>query len=389
METKRQLSPEVVNRLREELPRVADEVVDAIMASVPVYANPFQGRMGETIRTAVQVALAGFIDTVARGGLGDPDQIQGGRVQDVYDAAYQLGRGEARSGRSMDALASAYRVGARKSWRSLSTAATEAGMEAAEVARLAEMVFNYIDELSDMSVRGHVEELAASGRARQRRLEQLFAQLVAGAAEPALADAAERAEWSPPKTLTAVILRENDAATIAAALDDRTLMAGDTPGLEGPYTALLVPDAGRSRTALLRLLRGVSAIVGPTRPWTAARASYERALHAYRLGLEGDTETHLVDLILQADPAALTDLRTRALAPLNRLTPTARDKLTETLRAWLLHHGRREDIAAALFVHPQTVRYRMGQLRELYGDKLTDPHTILELTVALGAGSGT
>ena len=56
----------------------------------------------------------------------------------------------------------------------------------------------------------------------------------------------------------------------------------------------------------------------------------------------------------------------------------------ETLRAWLLHHGRREQIAAALFVHPQTVRYRMGQLRELYGKRLEDPRTVLELTIALG-----
>jgi DNA-binding PucR family transcriptional regulator len=52
----------------------------------------------------------------------------------------------------------------------------------------------------------------------------------------------------------------------------------------------------------------------------------------------------------------------------------------------LLHHGRREDIAAALFVHPQTVRYRMQQLRDLYGDRLEDPETVLALTVALGDG---
>ena len=36
-------------------------------------------------------------------------------------------------------------------------------------------------------------------------------------------------------------------------------------------------------------------------------------------------------------------------------------------------------------MHPQTVRYRMGQLRELYGDRLDDPATVLELTLALGA----
>ena len=64
------------------------------------------------------------------------------------------------------------------------------------------------------------------------------------------------------------------------------------------------------------------------------------------------------------------------------------ERLTETLRAWLLHQGQRDAIAADLFVHPQTVRYRMNQLRDLYGDRLDDPHTVLELTVALGSLTG-
>ena len=75
--------------------------------------------------------------------------------------------------------------------------------------------------------------------------------------------------------------------------------------------------------------------------------------------------------------------RRQVLAPLGELRPAVAEKLQETLRAWLLHHGRREEIAAALFVHPQTVRYRMGQLRELYGDRLEDPQFILDATIAL------
>jgi DNA-binding PucR family transcriptional regulator len=88
-------------------------------------------------------------------------------------------------------------------------------------------------------------------------------------------------------------------------------------------------------------------------------------------------------LVLHADESALADLRARVLAPLAELRPGTAEKLADTLRAWLLHQGRRDDVAAALFVHPQTVRYRMGQLRELYGDKLEDPDTVLALTIAL------
>jgi DNA-binding PucR family transcriptional regulator len=157
---------------------------------------------------------------------------------------------------------------------------------------------------------------------------------------------------------------------------------------------LLVPDAeGRSRPALLRSLDGRDALVGPARPWAEVNASYARACRALRLGLtaEGsaplDTDRRLADLVLRADGEALADLRAAVLAPLDDLSAGAREKLVETLRSWLLHQGRRDQVAAELFVHAQTVRYRMTQLRELYGKRLEDPRTVLELTLALGVPS--
>ena len=38
-----------------------------------------------------------------------------------------------------------------------------------------------------------------------------------------------------------------------------------------------------------------------------------------------------------------------------------------------------------LDVHPQTVRYRLGQLRDLLGDALEDPEERLALSLALRA----
>ena len=47
-------------------------------------------------------------------------------------------------------------------------------------------------------------------------------------------------------------------------------------------------------------------------------------------------------------------------------------------------------IARELHVHAQTVRYRLDQLRELFGDDLEDPDARFELSLAVrapGAGS--
>jgi hypothetical protein len=378
----------VADSMRHELPGVAERTVAAIVVEVPSYADAFSGAMGRTIENAVQVALGGFLVLASAGGEGDASTP----IQPALDGAYALGRGEARSGRSMDALLGAYRVGARVSWRHLADSGVRAGLTAPQLARFAELVFAYIDQLSAASVAGHSDELATSGRVRERYLERLANQLLAGGSLEDLGKAAERADWPPPRTLTVVLLPEARMRGAMASLDPRTLRS--TEEVPDERVALLVPDAeGRSRPALMRSLGEREAVVGPARPWSEAADSYARALRAVDLGLtsEGaeplDTEARLADLVLRADEGALADLRSQALAPLADLADGAREKLTETLRCWLLHHGRRDAVAAELFVHPQTVRYRMGQLRELYGKRLEDPQTVLELTLALGVAS--
>ncbi|WP_308123409.1 PucR family transcriptional regulator [Modestobacter marinus] len=383
--------PAVVAAMQAQLPAVAERTVATIVVEVPSYADAFTGEMGQAIGRAVQLALGGFLELASRPGGADPSQPIG----PALEGAYALGRGEARSGRAMDALLAAYRVGARVAWRHMSETAVTAGLEVGAVARFAELVFAYIDQLSASSVAGHTDELESTGRARRQHLERLGALLLAGRPPHDLTVAAQRADWPPPRTLTAVVLPEDRARGARALLDPRTLqVTDDAPGLDpvADLAVLLVPDAGeRARPTLLRTLEGRSAAVGPPRPWAQVAASYERVLRAMRLGMTApapaplDTEQRLADLVLRADPDALADLRTAALAPLAKLGPGAQEKLTATLRAWLLHHGRREQIAAALFVHPQTVRYRMGQLRDLYGDRLDDPQTVLALTLALGS----
>ncbi len=373
------LAPEVIADMRSHLPEVADRTVTAIIEEVPSYQDALSGSMGEIIRNAVQLALGGFLSLAGGRRGADP----GTPTAPAMEGAYQLGRGEARNGRSTEALLSAYRIGARVSWREMSTRAVEAGIPADRLAGFAELVFAYIDELSAASVAGHTDELATTGRVRERLLERLAADLLDGASADDVQQAVARAEWTPPTTLTAVIVPEAQARTVRSALPGVVLQAVDRTDLPDDWTLLLVPDAhGRRRAGLLDLLtRGC--IAGPARPWQSVRASYDRALRALEAGLSGSTEDHLTRLVLTADPEALADLREKALAPLADLRPGTAEKLADTLRSWLLHHGRREDVAAELFIHPQTVRYRMGQLRELYGDRLDDPDTVLELTIAL------
>ena len=189
-----ELDPAVVAALRDRLPLVADRAVAALAAEVPGYAGALTEQTRGTIELAVQTALGAFLELAEQSRDADP----GTPLHSALEGAYALGRGEARSGRSMDALLAAYRVGARVSWRELSTTAVESGLPAGTVAQFAELVFAYIDQLSAASVAGHTDELDTTGRVRERYLERLGRDLLAGAPPEALAVAAERADWAPP-----------------------------------------------------------------------------------------------------------------------------------------------------------------------------------------------
>jgi hypothetical protein len=382
------LPPGVLAELRSALPGVASNAVQAIIDEVPSYASARAYLVGN-IESAVQVALGSFLNIAARSA--DPSTP----LRPATEASYALGRGEARSGRSMDALLAAYRIGARVSWRELSEVAVQAGMGAAGLSRFAELVFAYIDELSAASVVGHADELATAERVHERELERLALDLCRGAGEEAVAQRAGRARWEVPQTLTTLLVAARDVHTVRTVVDPASLvLTEDLPGVAPDHelVAVLVPGLGPGeRTRLVRRLAGTDVVVGPTRPVASTAAGYRRALRgrAARAQHAGertayDTDEHLAEIVLDADPDAREDLRSQALAPLADVTPATRERLADTLRLWLLLRGRREAVAEALFVHPQTVRYRVGQLRELFGDALDDPRRVADLVIALG-----
>src|SRR5918998_6006986 len=165
------LPPEVAEVLRPELPGLADEIVDELSHGVPDYARPLEGPFGQALRHGVEEALGRFTTIVESPG-SDPEA---GR--EVY---VNLGRGEMRAGRSLDALLAAYRLGARVAWRRLAAAGERAGLPPRTLYLLAESIFAYIDELSAESIEGYALEQAAAAGERQRQRQRLPAPLIEG-----------------------------------------------------------------------------------------------------------------------------------------------------------------------------------------------------------------
>ncbi len=97
-------------------------------------------------------------------------------------------------------------------------------------------------------------------------------------------------------------------------------------------------------------------------------------------------EDHLVALLLAGSSHLTSLIAGRRLAPLDGLTPRAQARMRETVFAYVRRNGNAVAMAAELDVHPQTARYRIARLRELFGDALDDPDARFELELALRSG---
>jgi hypothetical protein len=380
----REVFADIAARLRAALPTLALDVNAAVGSDVVEYARPLEGRFGRNLTLGVERALSAFVDL-----LEDPTRPS------LNQAMYiELGRGELREGRGLDALLSAYRVGARVAWRTVGDHAVAAGASPATLVELAEMLFTYIDGLSGLSVRGYAEEQAAQAGERDRRRTELARLLVSGIDDDALRELANLARWPVPEYLIAVLLPPGGGSE---RLPSQTLLwprEDDTVALV-PCS----PELGAQQ--LQRRLAGITAVIGlVVGPRDAgqslAAADALRAIEASATrplapnSPKGPmlVDDHLLDLVLRADPALLARLTTRLLAPLEKLPEHARERLALTLLAWLAHAGARNAVAQALHVHPQTVRYRMAQLRDAFGGALEDPERRTALTVVLRAALG-
>ncbi len=96
-------------------------------------------------------------------------------------------------------------------------------------------------------------------------------------------------------------------------------------------------------------------------------------------------DEHLSTLLIFSGEEVAGALRAAQLAPLERLRPAQQDRLAETLLARLQRGCNANEVAVCVHVHPQTVRYRLRPVEDLFGDQLRDPDRRFELEIALRA----
>lgn len=376
------LPREIAARYRPHAGRIIAEVFDEVRRNVPEFGGPPDSRVTQDLRESIEHLVKHCVDTI-----GNPRAERSEWAELIRLRGVQ----EFRSGRTMDALQTAYRVGGRAAWRAVSRIGLSIGIPANMLAVGAEAIFAFVNDISRLSLEGYAAEQArAAGtmaRRRQRLMELILQQPAVSPHE--ITSLANATGWPVPARLTVVALAPPDRHDLSASTFHQDVLA-DT---EGGRPSLITADPEAHLCDIEFELPGWRAVVGPEVAFTEAAMSLRwatRGLDLLRRGIITDKPVvwcreHLATLWLLADEPLVGELARRSLAPLADLTASQRTRLGETLLAWLETRGSAPEIAKVLAVHPQTVRYRMHQLESLFGDRLNDPDERLAMELALRA----
>lgn len=376
------LPPETVEFVLSELDQIVAEIVRAVDEASPVYGELLASPEGIGLRLGVEQAIRAFLEAIGRG------ERPGNETDELWR---RLGEAEFQAGRGLEELRLAFRAGTRAAWRAAAEVAVRADIDAATAVALAEAIFLYGDDLATDVVEGYLRMQSDEAGERERRRRRLATALLDpdGHDAETVARAAELAGWPLPRELAVVAFAPDAPTPSPQRLDASVLIGSDG---DGPWLIVPDPDGPGRRHALQQALDQSPAAIGLTVEPARARDSLRWArltLHqiapAAPDGAPVRTEDHLSTVILLQDPALAAVLTAHRLGPLNALPVAERERLADTLAAWLDHQRHTPDIAEQLHVHPQTVRYRIARLRELLGDAMDTPHGRFELQIALRA----
>ncbi|WP_460370824.1 PucR family transcriptional regulator, partial [Actinocorallia lasiicapitis] len=196
--------------------------------------------------------------------------------------------------------------------------------------------------------------------------------------QEALRIAARQAGWPLPKTVSVLVMDRPPDAAIPIV----------SPSVLADWNAqpsyLVLPD--HRGDAPLPDIDWQRAALGPSVPPERAGVSLRWALRTLDLGSERQVarcDENLPALIARSSRELLELLAPTRLAGLLELPATRRERLWETLQAFLTSGRNVAATARLLTVHPQTVHYRIRNLEQVLGPILHDQQLGLELQLLL------
>lgn len=318
------LPRKLADLLRPELSSVAKEITDEIRATITAYARPLDGPYGKSITAGVEYAITLFVAQIA-----DPSVSK----EQSHKVHHRLGQNEMREGRSLDTLQSAYRVGARVSWRRIMRVGRRAGLSSAVMSQLADAMLAFMDELASVALDGYLEAKASTAGALdtwRRKLLQLILEFPPTPPN-AIAELAQLIGWTVPEEVTPVAVHADTGGPRRHAPLDADVLAE----LEGMEPRLVIPGqvGGARLTTLQAAIPDCRLAIEPTVRLEVVSDSLRWARRALVLAERGLipcrrvvwAEEHLPALLLHSDTNLVARLGDRLFEPLGTMTDKQRE----------------------------------------------------------------
>lgn len=267
-----------------------------------------------------------------------------------------------------------------------------------QVTALTAGILRYSRDLAFAAATAYADAAEARGAWDTRMEANVVDAVVRGDIGPDLQSQAATLNWDATAPATVIVglphperidLASDDVRDVVSR-NDRAVLSD----VHGTWLVVIVSGPLSATDKFLRELMGVFAdgpvVIGPTAPTlSAAHLSATEAIAGMNAvaGWSGaprpvSARELLPERALLGDATAIAALETEVMRPLGDAGPT----LTETLDAYLDSGGAIEACARLLFVHPNTVRYRLKRIADFTGRDPTLPRDAYVLRVAATVG---
>lgn len=375
----------IVEALRPGLPGLTERVVARIRAEIPFYAGPdvvSPGDLSGSVRANVDYILASLTGTAT------PN----------LSAPHATGRARAAQGVPLAEMLTAYRVGVAELWSAMAaTARCLPGIAAGDVIDLAGAVFAVQNTYSDAALAAYRDEARELLRTRERERTALVEVILAGTAAKGTLWEVATALRLPLDGAFLVVAAETEpghdpvprAESALAVLDVRSVWRLDAALSLG---VLSLPDRARNGAALGVLAKHAAGRVGASpvfaelhqASWALELARLALASHPERAGVTQFRDSP-IDLLVAAAPHAALEAARAVLGTLLALPEDELEPLLATFEAWVRASGSATAAGAALYCHPNTVRYRLRRIEAGTGRTLASPGDVAEVVTAVRA----
>jgi DNA-binding PucR family transcriptional regulator len=373
----------VLRRLKQFSGQLATQTVHALEERLPFFAE-LEASQRASVQLVVQTAVVNFVEWMRN------PQSNVSYTAQAFDVVPQELRRRIALRQSVEMV--------RTTMEFLEEMVPLLARSDEQLTALTAGILRYSRDLAFAAATAYADQAEARGAWDTRMEANVVDAVVRGDTGPELQSQAAALNWDATAPATVIVGLPHPDRSEMSSDDVRDVVTGHgraaLSDVHGTWLVAIVSGAlsptDRFLSALMTVFADGPVVIGPTAPTLAAAHRSATEAIAGMNAVVGWTGAPrpvaarelLPERALLGDTTAIAALEVEVMRPLGDAGPA----LAETLDAYLDSGGAIEACARKLFVHPNTVRYRLKRIADFTGRDPTVPRDAYVLRVAASLG---